>query len=106
MVNTRPVVKHHVLVCPLRVIPSFCDLSTEELIEMNFAVSKITKTFGVCSIAIQDGKEAGQTVPHVHFHIIPRPQQGIITVDVVSADRSVEDMKEESEYLKKLIFSD
>ena len=24
------------------------------------------------NIAIQDGKEAGQTVPHLHIHIIPR----------------------------------
>lgn len=27
---------------------------------------------GSFNIAIQDGKESGQTVPHVHCHIIPR----------------------------------
>lgn len=27
---------------------------------------------GSFSIALQDGPEAGQTVPHVHVHIIPR----------------------------------
>lgn len=27
---------------------------------------------GSFNIALQDGKEAGQTVPHVHCHIIPR----------------------------------
>lgn len=29
---------------------------------------------GSFSIALQDGPEAGQTVPHVHVHIIPRVQ--------------------------------
>jgi bis(5'-adenosyl)-triphosphatase len=27
---------------------------------------------GSFNIAIQDGKESGQTVPHVHCHVIPR----------------------------------
>ena len=30
---------------------------------------------GSFNIAIQDGKEAGQTVPHVHCHIIPRVKE-------------------------------
>lgn len=30
---------------------------------------------GSFNIAIQDGREAGQTVPHVHCHIIPRTRE-------------------------------
>jgi len=30
---------------------------------------------GSFHIAIQDGKESGQTVPHVHCHIIPRTKE-------------------------------
>jgi bis(5'-adenosyl)-triphosphatase len=103
MVNTRPVVPNHVLVCPLRVVQSFCDLVPDEIVEMTSAVSKISDALGPCSIAIQDGREAGQTVPHVHFHILPRPQQGIIKVDARTADRTAEEMAEESSYLKNLI---
>jgi bis(5'-adenosyl)-triphosphatase len=29
------------------------------------------------NIAIQDGKESGQTVPHVHCHVIPRTKKDI-----------------------------
>lgn len=25
-----------------------------------------------CAVTLQDGPAAGQTVPHVHFHVIPR----------------------------------
>ena len=103
MVNTRPVVKNHVLVTSLRVVPSFCDLTQDELFEMTDAVAKITQALGPCSIAIQDGREAGQTVPHVHFHILPRPPEGLIKVDSPNADRTPEEMAQESEYLRKLI---
>ena len=105
MVNTRPIVKNHVLVTSLRIVPSFCDLNTDEIAEMSFVVAKITKALGSCSVAIQDGREAGQTVPHVHFHIVPRPQEGLKQVDSLNADRSAEEMAEESAYLKKLIDS-
>lgn len=33
---------------------------------------KLLQTGGSFNIAVQDGPEAGQTVPHVHVHVIPR----------------------------------
>jgi bis(5'-adenosyl)-triphosphatase len=35
-------------------------------------VTKATPEAGSFNIAIQDGAEAGQTMPHVHVHVIPR----------------------------------
>lgn len=37
-------------------------------------VSRLEKALGCTSsnVAIQDGTEAGQTVPHLHVHILPR----------------------------------
>lgn len=32
----------------------------------------VLETAGSFNIALQDGPEAGQTVPHVHVHVIPR----------------------------------
>ena len=103
MVNTKPIVPNHVLVCPYRVVSSFCDLLPDEVQEMNFAVSRIVDALGPSSVAVQDGREAGQTVPHVHFHILPRKNGPISQVDSRSEDRTEAEMTEESEYLRGLI---
>ncbi|XP_078676954.1 bis(5'-adenosyl)-triphosphatase-like isoform X2 [Branchiostoma floridae x Branchiostoma belcheri] len=77
-VNRKPVVPGHVLVSPLRVVERFGDLSSEEVADLFQATQTISgvveKHFQSSSltIAIQDGPEAGQTVKHVHVHILPR----------------------------------
>lgn len=40
--------------------------------------SVVQRVYGAdaCTIACQDGPAAGQSVPHVHFHIMPRKAQG------------------------------
>ena len=42
----------------------------------DFTLAEDTTTEGVESFNIQlnNGPDAGQEVPHVHFHIIPRPE--------------------------------
>ena len=37
-----------------------------------------SKTSNLQSVHYQDGPAAGQTIPHVHFHILPRKLQGDI----------------------------
>lgn len=77
-VNFKPVVPGHVLVSPKRVAPRFADLSPAELADMWALAQRVGSAvqphFGATSLtlAMQDGPEAGQTVPHVHIHILPR----------------------------------
>ncbi|KAF7646869.1 hypothetical protein LDENG_00181300 [Lucifuga dentata] len=67
-----------VLVCPLRPVERFRDLHQDELADLFSATQKVAtvveKHFNATSltIAIQDGPEAGQTVKHVHIHVLPR----------------------------------
>lgn len=79
LVNLKPLVPGHVLVVPQRTtIYRLSDMSTEELNDY-FHTVQLVQNFikfqfkaDSINIAIQDGPEAGQSVPHLHTHIIPR----------------------------------
>ncbi|MCJ1411146.1 hypothetical protein MMC19_005234 [Ptychographa xylographoides] len=77
-VNLKPILPGHVLVSPRRVVPRLSELSHDEVIDLFITVQRVSKmierTFKATSlnIAMQDGADAGQSVPHVHTHIIPR----------------------------------
>lgn len=77
-VNLKPVTDGHVLICPKRVVQHLTDLTDSETADLFIVAKKVqlvlekhhgVKAFTIC---VQDGKEAGQTVPHVHVHILAR----------------------------------
>ncbi|TMS38267.1 hypothetical protein L596_005031 [Steinernema carpocapsae] len=77
-VNLKPAVEGHVLISPLRDVLRLNELTDEETADL-FIVAKrvqsvIEKVYGTTSstIAVQDGPLAGQSVKHVHVHIVPR----------------------------------
>ncbi|EED20746.1 HIT domain protein [Talaromyces stipitatus ATCC 10500] len=78
LVNLKPIIPGHVLVSPRRCVPRVSDLTPDETTDLFLTVRKvgriIERVYGATSlnIAIQDGVDAGQSVPHVHTHIIPR----------------------------------
>jgi bis(5'-adenosyl)-triphosphatase len=83
IVNLKPILPGHVLVCPKRIVPRFADLHADEVTDLFLTAQKVSKTVGrlfystAFNIAIQDGVDAGQTVPHVHAHIIPRKKSDL-----------------------------
>ncbi|KJZ79762.1 hypothetical protein HIM_00476 [Hirsutella minnesotensis 3608] len=81
LVNLKPLVPGHVLVCPLKPHRRLTDLSAGETADLFTAVQLAQRMLarvyldasgGSFTVAVQDGPEAGQTVPHVHVHVIPR----------------------------------
>lgn len=78
LVNLKPLIPGHVLVCPQRIVPRLSELSAAEVQDLFSTVQHvgrmIERVFKGTSlnIAIQDGPAAGQTVPHLHAHVIPR----------------------------------
>eukprot|EP00835_Amoeboradix_gromovi_P007149 NODE_1103_length_1157_cov_0.056711.p1 type:complete len:160 gc:universal NODE_1103_length_1157_cov_0.056711:895-416(-) len=126
MVNTKPVVPGHVLVVPQRTVKRYYDMTNEEVTDIMTVVKTVgrvvEKTFKATSLTItcQDGAEAGQTVPHVHFHILPRvindfkknddiydvlegkPNSSNIDMDNIEP-RTPEEMQKESEILRDAI---
>ena len=78
LVNLKPLIPGHVLVSPRRVTPRLSDLTATEVSDLFLTVqrvgSMIERHYNATSlnIALQDGTDAGQSVPHVHAHVIPR----------------------------------
>mmetsp|Transcript_26357 Transcript_26357/g.67191 ORF Transcript_26357/g.67191 Transcript_26357/m.67191 type:complete len:153 (+) Transcript_26357:678-1136(+) len=118
-VNLRPVVAGHVLVSPLRQVARVKDMTEAEVGDMFVTAQKVAGvvegTFRGTSatITVQDGPEAGQSVPHVHVHILPRKQGDFERNDDVydeidrkridndeRTDRSERDMAEEAAMLR------
>jgi bis(5'-adenosyl)-triphosphatase len=77
-VNLKPLLPGHVLVSPLEVRPHLSDLSAAEIADLFQTVTRVQRTLkrvyhaDAFNVAVQDGEVAGQSVPHVHVHIIPR----------------------------------
>lgn len=72
---------HHLLVIPKRHVESFLLLNAEEAEEIGGLLRfgmKLLHTHGYhnASILVRDGKEAGKSIPHLHYHIIPNIQIG------------------------------
>lgn len=74
-----PVVLGHSLIIPKVHISSIFDIKDDKLIIELFKIINSVKNT-LCdkykpksfNIGINDGKFAGQTIPHLHIHIIPR----------------------------------
>lgn len=74
----KPILAGHSLVVPKRHVERFEMLSEAEIARIGQVIKKVNKAaekvFGTSSYLLlqKNGIEVGQTVPHVHFHYIPR----------------------------------
>lgn len=88
-VNLKPIVPGHVLVSTKRVVPRFTELTTEETGDLWALAQKVGKMLeqhygtSALTLTIQDGPDAGQTVPHVHVHVLPRKGADFVPNDAV-----------------------
>ncbi len=74
-----PVTQGHALVIPRRHVSSLFDTTPQEQSELMAALSavrmrvlEVHPEIGGFNIGINDGRVAGQTVEHLHIHLIPR----------------------------------
>lgn len=78
MLDAYPVSKGHCLIIPRRHVASWFDATADERNEM-FDLLRQVREY-LCdayapegyNVGINDGAAAGQTVPHLHLHLIPR----------------------------------
>lgn len=73
-----PVSRGHVLIVPKRLISDFFDLNNHEVMAANFMIKRVKEILDKkykpdgFNIGININKAGGQTINHVHIHLIPR----------------------------------
>lgn len=78
LVDKYPVNPGHLLVCPRRHVASFFDLTESELTDVFRLVHEMKTRCDAefhpagYNVGVNVGRPAGQTVMHVHVHLIPR----------------------------------
>jgi diadenosine tetraphosphate (Ap4A) HIT family hydrolase len=76
--DAYPISPGHTLIVPRRHIGSFFEATAQERVELlallDAAKLGLDEEFAppAFNIGINDGPAAGQTVPHLHIHLIPR----------------------------------
>lgn len=73
-----PLATGHVLIIPKNHRQKIQDMSAEENTDLFSLVHKIISNVdeitGSTLVAIHNGKDAGQEIPHVHVHLVPRSE--------------------------------
>ena len=71
-----PVSRGHTLVIPknhYEKVQDMTDIDNNDLFDtVQNVISKVDKLTGSTLLAIHNGKDSGQEIPHVHVHLIPR----------------------------------
>ncbi|KAK4782062.1 hypothetical protein SAY86_016164 [Trapa natans] len=129
MVNLRPLLPG-ITFSPFsgREVKRFVDLTAEETSDLWFSAKNVGSQLEIfhkassLTFTIQDGPEAGQTVPHVHIHILPRKANDferndeiydaiddnekeikqVLNLDKERKDRSFNEMVQEADEYRKL----
>jgi len=74
--DTFPLSRGHTLVIPKNHYEKVQDITDMDNIDLfntvHKVISKVDKLTGATLLAIHNGKDSGQEIPHVHIHLIPR----------------------------------
>jgi diadenosine tetraphosphate (Ap4A) HIT family hydrolase len=79
-----PISEGHTLIIPKRHVGSFFETTQGEKLALLALLESTQKQLKKelnppsFNIGINDGKEAGQTVPHLHIHLIPRYESDMV----------------------------
>jgi len=71
-----PLSRGHMLVipkCHYEKVQDMTDMDNTDLFNtVHKVISKVDKLTGATLLAVHNGKDSGQEIPHVHVHLIPR----------------------------------
>ena len=77
--DSFPVTEFHMLIIPKRHVDNYFDLNSSEVCAMHEMLVEMKKTIETednsvtgFNVGVNAGKDAGQSIFHVHVHLIPR----------------------------------
>jgi bis(5'-adenosyl)-triphosphatase len=85
--NIAPILPGHTLIIPRQHVQSVFELTASEISEFASFARDVTKllleTYSTSAFdwSLQEKEEAGQTIPHLHLHIIPRKRSDLANPD-------------------------
>ncbi|CAG7838058.1 unnamed protein product [Allacma fusca] len=88
-VNKKCILPGHVLVISKRKVPRVNDLTDEEYSDLHILVKKVAEIMESihgstsANLACQDGPHSGQSISHVHIHVLPRKEGDFARTDEV-----------------------
>ncbi len=105
--DIAPAAKGHAIVIPKKHYQTLLDLPHEELKGVMEAVQKIAAATMVALPGVQgfnvvqsNNEAAGQVIPHVHFHIIPRQKEDRLNIAWEPGKSEAEELKKYAELVK------
>src|SRR3989344_68805 len=110
ILDVRPATRYggHCLVMPKKHYELITDLPDNLLNKLSLVIKKISKAllkYGEgLNILLNNRRVAGQAIPHVHFHLIPRfPNDGVMVEKWVSVEYKNDNAKKTAAKIKNLL---
>ena len=104
--DINPSTAGHTLIIPKKHYATFTEMPEEDLSAYMISVQKvckgIEKLHGAFNLLRNNGKAAGEFVPHVHFHVVPRQKGDGIEIGHWRKAENV-DMEKVQEKIKSLL---
>jgi ATP adenylyltransferase len=91
--NLYPYNPGHLMIIPNRHVLRFSDLTKEEIIHISRTIQGLQLLLDELyrpkgyNIGINQGKKAGASIEHLHFHLVPRYSSELGYVDIVGKSR-------------------
>lgn len=107
ILDLYPINQGHVLVMPKRHVETLAELEQEELINLVVLLQRMVKAVDKAlapeglNLMINQGKAAGQVVPHLHWHIIPRNTGDSVKINTHRLKLSEKEFRETRDKIKE-----
>ncbi len=107
--DVNPINIGHTLVMPKNHAPTITEAQEDDLLALTMALKKvigaIERGLGVenLNVFVNQGKDAGQLVPHLHYHIVPRHMGDGVKFEVPQRKLSEEEFTDVVEKIRSVI---